>query len=137
MVFSQNYGATSTVVPNTEPHYKNIPSEETGDLSKEDDLNESVNNSELPKDVHSDVCDVRINSVIKTCNNSSDLFTFYNSHLQEECFVATDTETECISVNVDCIKVEEDPLQIENGDVSSDMKTAEKFSDGENCYSSK
>jgi hypothetical protein len=140
MVSAQNYGASNIVVPDTQPHYRNIPSDQTGGLSKEDYLNKSVNDSELPKNVQSDVPDLRINSDIKTCKNPSEMFTFYNSHvilsdLHDESFAEPDTKSESISVNVDCIKVEEDPLQIENGDISSDMNTAQAFSDSVNCDS--
>jgi hypothetical protein len=132
MVSARNYGA-SNIVSHTRHHYRRIPSNQTGDLTKRVDLNKSVNNSELPKHVHSDVPDLRINSDTKTCKNSSEVFTVYNSHLQGESFIATDTESESITITVDCIKVEEDPLQIENDDTKSDINTLQAFSDSISC----
>jgi hypothetical protein len=51
--------------------------------------------------------------LVKKCFMSYSLHDML-SHLHGECFVAPHTKSESISVNVDCIKVEDDPLQIEN-----------------------
>jgi hypothetical protein len=139
MVSSWNYGASNIIVSSIQPHYRRIPSDQIGDLSRKYDSN----SSEFSKGVQSDGPDPNINNDIKTCKTPSHTFVFHNSHnvlshLHEQCFVATDAESESTSVNelnVECIKVEEDPLQIENDDINSDTETVQAFSGSINCES--
>jgi hypothetical protein len=139
MVSSRNYNANYVTVSHIQPHYGRNPFDQSRDLPKKDVLNMNMNNSKFPRDVHSDEPD----PCTETCKTPSQTFVFYNScnvlsHLQEQCYVATDAESESTSVNelnVECIKVEEDPLQIKNDDINSDTETVQAFSGSINCES--
>jgi hypothetical protein len=142
MVSSWNYSASELTVSNIRPHCRGIQSDQIGNLSKKEDFIKSVNNSEIPKDAHPIVHDLKINNEMKTSKNPSETFDFNNlrnlSHLQEQRFVAADMKSESICVseyNVEYIKVEEDPLQIENDNINSDVDTVQAFSYSMNCES--
>jgi hypothetical protein len=143
MVSSWNYGASELTVSNIQPHCRGIQSYQIGNLLfKKEDFIKSVNNSEIPKDAHPIVHDLKINNEMKTSKNPPETFDSNNSrnlsHLQEQCFVAADMKSESICVrecNVECIKVEEDPLQIENDNINSDVDTVQAFSYSINCES--
>jgi hypothetical protein len=100
-----------------------------------------VNNSEVSQDVPScsrnfrnDNENTTSNNVAKACVIKSSPNSF--SHLQEQCFVQTDTETDGINeTDVEYIKVEADPLQIENYDTGSAEDTVHIFSDTIRCES--
>jgi hypothetical protein len=142
MVSSWNYDASELTVSNIQPHCRGIQSDQIGNLSKKEDFIKTVNNSEIPKDVHPIVHDRKTNNEMRTSKNPSETFDCNNSpnlsHLQEQCFVAADMKLESICVseyNVECIKVEEDPLQIENDNINSDVDTVQAFSCSINCES--
>jgi hypothetical protein len=142
MVSSWNYGASELSVSNIQPHCRRIQSDQIGNLSKKEDFIKSVNNSEFPKDADPVVHDLKISNEMKTSKNPSETFVSNNScnssHLQEQCFVAADMKSESICVseyNVEYIKVEADPLQIENGNINSDVDTMQAFSYNTNCES--
>ena len=115
--------------------HRDVQNDQIGDPSKEADVNKSMNKSEIPHDADIYVPCLRNDSEIKTKKNSSQTRvtdSSYNhlSHLQEQCFAAPDTQSENISqVNVEYIKVEADPLQIENDYTSSAIDTVQAFSE--------
>jgi len=115
--------------------HRDVQSDQIGDPSKEADVNKSMNKSQLPHDADFYVPGLRNDSEIKTQKNPSQTHvtdSSYNhlSDLQEQCFAAPDTQSENINqVNVEYIKVEADPLQIENDDTSSVIDTVQAFSD--------
>ena len=115
--------------------HRDVQNDQIGDPSKEADVNKSMNKSEIPQDADFYVPGLRNDSEIKTPKNSSqthvtDSSLNHLSHLQEQCFAAPDTQSENINqVNVEYIKVEADPLQIENDDTSSAIDTVQVFSD--------
>jgi hypothetical protein len=142
MVSSWNYGASELTVSNIQPHCRGIQRDQIGNLSKKEDFIKSVNNSEIPKDAHPIVYDLKIKNEMKTSKSPSETLDSNNScnfsHLREQCFVAADMKSESICVseyNVESIKVEEDPLQIENDNINSDVDTAQAFSYSINCES--
>ena len=116
--------------------HRDVQNDQNGDSSKEADVNRSMNKSEIPQDADFYVPGFRNDSEIKTPKNPSQACVMdsthnHLSHLQEQCFAAPDTQSENINqVNVEYIKVEADPLQIENDDASCAIDTVQEFSDG-------
>jgi polyribonucleotide nucleotidyltransferase len=91
-----------------------------------------MNRSEIPQNADFYVSGLRNDSEIKTPKNPTQTCVMDSSynHLQEQCCAALDTQSENIyRVNVEYIKVEADPLQIENDDTSSTVDTVQAFSD--------
>jgi len=115
--------------------HRDVQNDQIGDPSKEADVNKSMNRSEIPQNADFYVPGLRNDSEIKTPKNPTQTHvtdSSYNhmSHLQEQCCAALDTQSENINqVNVEYIKVEADPLQIENDDTSSAIDTVQTFSD--------
>jgi len=115
--------------------HREVQNDKIGDPPKEADVNKSMNKSEIPQDADFYVPGLRNDRDIKTPKNPSQTCitdSSYNhlSHLQEQCFAAPDAQSENINqVNVEYIKVEADPLQIENDDTSSAIDTVQVFSD--------
>jgi len=137
MVCSQSCSTTNDV-----SHFlahRDVQNDQNGDPSKEADVNETMNKSEIPQDADFYIPGLRNDSEIKTPKNPSQVRvrdSSYNnlSHLQEQCFAASDTQSENINqVNVEYIKVEADPLQIENDDTSSAVDAVQAFSDSIKC----
>lgn len=133
MLSSQSYG-TSNCVSHILDHRK-FQSDQIGDISVKADMNKSVNNLEVSRDVPPCSQNFRNDSEITTSNNVAQACVIKSSpnclsHLQEQCFVPTDNETNGINeTDVEYIKVEADPLQIENDDTSSAIDTVQTFSD--------
>ena len=133
MVCSQSSCTTNHV--SRFPGHRDVQNDQIGDPSKEADANKSMNKSEITQDADFYVPGLRNDSEIKTLKNPSQTRvtdSSYNhlSHLQEQCFAAPYTQSETINqVNVEYIKVEADPLQIENDDTSSAIDTVQAFSD--------
>jgi hypothetical protein len=126
MLSSQNCSnkkSTYQVLPD-----RNVQSDQIGKLSKEADVNKSVP-------------DLRNDSEIRTSKNPQQTHVINSlcnqlPHLQEQCFVATDTETQSINeIDVEYIKVEADPLQIENDDTGSVEDSVHVCSDRVKCES--
>jgi hypothetical protein len=139
MLPSQNYGTTNCVSHILD--HRKFQSDQIGDLSMKGDMNKSVNNSEVPRDAHSCAPNFRNGCEIKAFKNLAQTRVINSSHnclshLQEQCFVATDTETEGINeTDVEYIKVEADPLEIESDDISSAEESVHVFSDTIPCDS--
>ena len=119
--------------------HRDVQNDQIGDPSKEADVNEIMNKSEIPQDADFYVLGLRNDREIKIPKNPSqarvrDSSNNHLSHLQEQCVAAPDTQTENINqVNVEYIKVEADPLQIENDDTSSAINVVQVFSDSIKC----
>jgi len=139
MLCSQRYG-TANCVSHILDHRK-FQSDQIGDISVKADVNKSVNNSEASRDVPSCSQNFRNNSEITTSNNVAQAYVINSSptclsHLQEQCFVRTDTETDGINeTDVEYIKIEADPLEIENDDTGSAEDSVHMFSDTITCES--
>jgi len=133
MLSSQSYG-TSNCVSHILDHRK-FQSDQIGDISVKADMNKSVNNLEVSRDVPPCSQNFRNDSEITTSNNVAQACVIKSSpnclsHLQEQCFVPTDNETNGINeTDVEYIKVEADPLQIENDDTGSAEDSVHVFSD--------
>jgi hypothetical protein len=139
MLSSQNYSTKkrmSYILANS-----SVLSDQICDESKENDVNKSVNNLEVSQDADPCVPDLRNDSVITTYKNSSQTHVTNSSlncltHLQEQCFVAAGTESRSINeTDVEYIKVEADPLDIDNDDISSAEDTVQVCSDSVKCES--
>jgi hypothetical protein len=119
--------------------HRNVQSDQIVDLSKEGDVNKSMNNSEILHYADSHVPVLRNDIEIKTSKNPSQTHVMDNSchqlsHLQEQCFAAADTESESINqINVEYIKLEADPLQMENDGANSAIDTVQVFADSIKC----
>jgi hypothetical protein len=119
--------------------HRAVQSDQIVDLSKEADVNKSMNNSEIPRDAASHVPGLRNYNEIKTSKNPSQTHVMDSSHhqlshLHEQCFAATGTESESIShINVEYIKVEADPLQIENDGGNSGIDSVQVCADSIKC----
>ena len=133
MLSSQSYG-TANCVSHILGHRK-FQSDRIGDVSVKADMDKSANNSEVSRDVPSCSRNFRNDSEITTSNNVAQACVINSSpsclsHSQEQCFVPTDTETDGVNeTDVEYIKVEADPLQIENDDTSSAEDSVHMFSD--------
>jgi hypothetical protein len=114
---------------------RNVQSDQICDISKENDVNKSVNNLEVSPDADPCVPDLRNDREITTYKNPSQIHIINNlhnqlPHLQEQCFAAADTESRSINeIDVEYIKVEADPLQIENDDIGSAEDSVQVCSD--------
>jgi len=132
MLSSQSYG-TANCVSHILGHRK-FQSDQIGDVSVKADMNKSANNSEVSRDVPSCSPNFRNDSKITTSNNVAQACVINISpnclsQSQEQCFVPTDTETDGINeTDVEYIKVEADPLQIENDDTGSAEDSVHMFS---------
>ena len=139
MLSSQHYNAKKCV--SHIPDNRNVQSDEVGDLPKENDVNKSVNNLEVCQDAGPCVLDPRNERELTTFRNPSQTHIMDSSqnqlpHLQDQCFVATDTESRTISdIDVEYIKVEADPLQIENDDTGPADDSVQVCSDSVKCES--
>jgi hypothetical protein len=105
------------------------------------DMNKSVNNSEVAQDLPSCSPNFRNDSENRTSNNIAQACVIKSSpnclsHLQEECCVATDSETGGINeTDVEHIKVEADPLEAENYGTGSAEDSVHMFSGSIICES--
>jgi len=130
---SQSY-VTTNCVSHVLGHRK-FQSDHIGDVSVKADMNKSVNNSEVSRDIPSCSRNFRNESEITTSNNVAQACVINSSpnclsQSQEQCFVPTDTETNGINeTDVEYIKVEADPLQIENDDTGSTEDSEHMLSD--------
>jgi hypothetical protein len=139
MLSSQHYGnkkCVSRILAD-----RNVQSDQICDVPKKNNVNKSVNNLEVSRDAHTCVPDFRSDSEITTFKNVAQMCVINSApncltHLQEQCFVATDTETEGVNeTDVEYIKVEADPLEIENDDISSAEDSEQVCSDSVKCES--
>ena len=121
--------------------HREFQSDQIGDVSVKADMNKSMNNSEVSRDVASCSRNFRNDSEITTSNNVSQACVINSSpnclsHLQEQCFVPIDTDTDGINeTDVEYIKVEADPLQIESDDTGSAEDSVHMFTDTIACES--
>ena len=136
MLSSQNYNAkkcVSHILTN-----RNFQSDDIGDLSKENDVNNSVNNLEVCQDAGPCVPDLRNDIELTSSSETRVMDSSRNQlpHLQDQCFVATDTESRNINeTDVEYIKVEADPLEIENDDTGPAEDSVEVCPDSVKCES--
>jgi hypothetical protein len=136
---SQRYSITNCVSYIFD--HRKFQSDQNSDLSVKADMNKSVNNSEVARDVPSCSPNFRNDSEIRTSNNIAQACVIKSSpnclsHLQEQCFVATDTETGGINeTDVEHIKVEADPLEAESDGTGSAEDSVHMFSDSITCES--
>ena len=133
---SQNYKAkkcVSHVLAN-----RNFESDDVCDLSQENNVNNSVNNLEVCQDVGPCVPDLRNDSELTSSSETRVMDSSCNQlpHLQDRCFVATDTEARGINeMDVEYIKVEADPLEIENDDTGPAEDSVQVCPDSVKCES--
>jgi hypothetical protein len=114
--------------------HRDVQSDHIGDLSEKADVNKRMNNPGIPPDADSYVPGLRNHSEIQTSKNLPQTYVMDSSYnQQEQCFAATDTEPQSVNqINIEYIKVEADPLQIENY-TSSAVNTVQVFSDSIKC----
>jgi hypothetical protein len=139
MLSSQHYNA-KTCASHIQAK-RNVNRDDVGDLSKENDVNNSVNNVEVCQDGGPCVPDPRNDSELTTYTNPSNTCVMDSSHnqlprLQDQCFVATGTGSQSNNeIDVEYIKVEADPLQIENDDTGPAEDSVEVCPDSVKCES--
>jgi len=136
MLSSQNYNAKKCV-----SHIladRNFQSDDVCDLSQENDVNNSVNNLEVCQDAGPCVPDLRNDSELTSPSETRVMDSSRNQlpHIQDQCFVATATESRSINeIDVEYIKVEADPLDIENDDIGPTEDSVQVGPDNVKCES--
>ena len=139
MLSSQSYGTTNCLSHILD--HRKFQNDRIGDLSVKAGMNKSVNNSEVAQDVPSHVPYLKNDSENTASKNVAQACVINNSpnclsHLQEQSFVTTDTETDDINESdVEYIKVEADPLEIENDDTGPADDSVQVCSDSVKCES--
>ena len=136
MLSSQNVNANKCV--SHKLTNRNFQSDNVCDLSQENDVNNSVNNVEVCQDAGPCVPDLRNDSELTSSSETRVMDSSHNQlpHLQDQCFVATDTESRSINeTDVEYIKVEPDPLEIENDDTGPTEDSVQVCPDSVKCES--
>lgn len=137
MLSSQNYNAkkcVSRILAN-----RNFQSDDVCGLSQENDVNNSVNNLEVCQDAGPCVPDLRNDSELTSSSETHVMDSSRNQlppHFQDQCFVATETESRSLNeIDVEYIKVEADPLEIENDDTGPAEDSVQVCPDSVKCES--
>jgi hypothetical protein len=137
MLSSQNYNAkkcVSHILAN-----RNFQSDVVCGLSQEKDVNNSVNNLEVCQDAGPCVPDLRNDSELTSSSETRVMDSSRNQlppHFQDQCFVATETESRSLNeIDVEYIKVEADPLEIENDDTGLAEDSVQVCPDSVKCES--
>ena len=117
---------------------RNFQSDDVCDLSQENNVNNGMNNLEVCQDAGPCVPDLRNDSELTSSSETRVMDSSHNQlpHLQDQCFVATDTESRSINeIDVEYIKVEADPLGIENDDTGPTEDSVQVCPDSVKCES--